>query len=350
MLTELYNDLSPYNSKDLQCKASALQLLPENASKIIRLEALSYCIACLPYDPSKPEITQHKFKSLINKHLSENSPIAMQEDPCENLMTESLSFIGGSYIVFPGIDENITAIMRSIAGALFFYQPPIANDSLLYKLKQIYAFILKISDKIAARLNLSRNMTSNSLPRGKICFPPSQSMDRLKKAVLFTESEISEILEEVHGKADIIDRFLTPKLLLDNYSIESSPLHEKLLSKYDTDIVVSLPGNLLSSLRHHLLSIIKDVDNFYWNSDIPIYICSIGERRHLYRYIENLLIPVWVIYNDDISDPESDWLYFLMVDMIAYWLWQFSEEINQLSIKNNSITTGSIKYLTLPHT
>lgn len=57
ILTELAERLSPYDPADLLASVAALQLLPENADRTVRLEAFAHTIASLPDEPDKPHIS-----------------------------------------------------------------------------------------------------------------------------------------------------------------------------------------------------------------------------------------------------------------------------------------------------
>jgi hypothetical protein len=50
-LSEVLTAISPYDSADLVATAGALQLLPENAEHIVRLEALAHASASIPVSP-----------------------------------------------------------------------------------------------------------------------------------------------------------------------------------------------------------------------------------------------------------------------------------------------------------
>ena len=115
MLETLVDKIEPYNSFGLLSTMGALQLSPQNLHHATRIEALTYATCCLEYDTEKPKMSNHRLNRILTSDpLGQKGQIAMFEDPCNNLFTESITFFGGSYTVFPGILETPTHILKHL--------------------------------------------------------------------------------------------------------------------------------------------------------------------------------------------------------------------------------------------
>src|SRR5688572_21668498 len=97
-LSEVLTAISCFDSSDLTAAAGGLQLLPGNAERTVRLEALAHASASVPFQPSANRISSPRLRTLLNHTLSRS--FASAEDPPPDCMVEELPFFGGSYRVF----------------------------------------------------------------------------------------------------------------------------------------------------------------------------------------------------------------------------------------------------------
>lgn len=117
ILESLAEKLLPYDAADLLAAIGGLQLLPENADRAVRLEAFAHTAASLDYERDKPSISLHRLRQFANTEPLGKGLIAAQEDPCDNALTEAFTYHGGTFIVFPGIVDESTFILRHLAPA-----------------------------------------------------------------------------------------------------------------------------------------------------------------------------------------------------------------------------------------
>jgi len=83
-----------FDPVDLLATVAALQLLPENADRLIRIEALAHVAGGLQADRDKPKISLSKLRSILNSPpLSDE--IAQAEDPFPNPFVEEIAFFAG---------------------------------------------------------------------------------------------------------------------------------------------------------------------------------------------------------------------------------------------------------------
>ena len=111
-LHDIRTIFDPYDRTDALATAAALQLVPENADRLIRIEAVAHTISSLPPAQGKPKISAPRIRNLLNSPpLSDQ--VAMAEDPFPNPFVEEIAFFGGSYRVFPGLTDGATYVMSS---------------------------------------------------------------------------------------------------------------------------------------------------------------------------------------------------------------------------------------------
>src|SRR5689334_13001244 len=119
LLDDLIKLLQPYDAADLLASAAALQICPQNADKVIRLDALTHAIASLSHQSEKQRISQHRLMQLCNNPPLGKGQIQSHEDPAEQAFTEAFTFTGGSYVVFPGAIPDATFILKHLNRAIF---------------------------------------------------------------------------------------------------------------------------------------------------------------------------------------------------------------------------------------
>ena len=119
MLEEIVKETSPFDKLDLLSKIAALQLMPANADHAMPLDALAHAVANQQYVPHQPEISLKRLKQICNSSTITTGPIGHSEDPSEHMFTEAFTFEGGSYVVFPGIVDDATYVLRNLTKAIF---------------------------------------------------------------------------------------------------------------------------------------------------------------------------------------------------------------------------------------
>ncbi len=256
MLKPIYEIVKAYDSADLLTKIAALQIFPENADHAIRLEALAHTAVSIPLISDKPKISRHRLNKLCNEPPLGDSKIQSQEDPCPNAFTEAFTFFGGSYIVFPGMSGETTFHLKHLNKAVFFSNDFKDHKDFIKRVFELNRLILAISNAIAHRAGLCRNLSPKTTSR-QIIIP--SNFEKLKLAVRFTSEELDELLNFYDLRKSAITPFIVEfgEIALESYTYQNSPLHAKPIVRTERGIIVSEPGLLLDSLRHHIILIAK---------------------------------------------------------------------------------------------
>jgi hypothetical protein len=206
ILSPVVRVLSPYDPWDILATIAGLQLLPENADRTIRLEALAHAAASLESDATKPRISLPRLRQIADSDPLGRGAIASQEDPFNAPFTEAFMFHGGSFMVFPGIAEDSTFILRHLTDALFLSPDPFLDKWFLGKARALLTAVLALSDEMAHRAGLRRGEEPRTQQTdGGLFVPGSQYIPRYKQAVSFDLSELASLLARYGASPDALN-------------------------------------------------------------------------------------------------------------------------------------------------
>lgn len=255
-LNKFVNIISVYDPVDLLAAVAGLQLMPENAERAIRFEVIAHAIASINSKGfgNKTRINLKQLEKICNDSSTLKSFISM-EDPFVNPFTEAFTFYGGSYIVFPGIAEESTFIWRQLINAIFFHPNPFPNYQFERKARELFLAVLALSNKIACRAGLERGIEAISAPRDNVVIPSSQRLVQLKKAVSFSQSELSNLLTIHNLPSSALEELILPlgTVLLANYQVDNGELLVRPIVRTADRFIVAIPGMLLSAARNELI-------------------------------------------------------------------------------------------------
>lgn len=253
MLSDLIKLLKPYDVGDLLAKVAALQICPENADKKTRLDALAHAISTIPFEEGKARISRQKLLQICNNPPLAQSYIQSQEDPAEQPFTEAYTFIGGSYIVFPGDVTDATFIIRHLNKAILLTTDSSLDENFIQQVKKTNGAILNMSNEVARRAGIRRNLLPK-VSRSQDIFVP-KNLEQLQSAVTFSLEEIIQLLDSIGIESSTLDPFILDvgTIAPDDYTIEAGPLNARPLVRVKNSLIVSQPGMLLASLRHQIL-------------------------------------------------------------------------------------------------
>lgn len=250
------NSLQVYQSIDLLAAIGALQLMPENSGRIIRLEAAAHVAASLPWRPSSKQISPGQLKSILNQGPLADLQIVRDEDPHEFAFTDSIAFIDGPFTVFPGIEDDSVFIIQHLLTAIFRHHRQIQNEAFLKTTFHLVSAVLLLSHEIARRAGLDRNIDPVYAPEHDVVIPKNNRFAKLKKAVLFEKSDVENLLLSHDINPASLDVLTTTfdHIDLDGYRLHDGELFQCPIVSEENQFVVALPSRLLSALRHALIN------------------------------------------------------------------------------------------------
>lgn len=244
--------------------------------------------------------------------------IAAAEDPSESLFTEDFIFVGGSFLVFPGVVAEATFILRHISKGLFLCGEQFEDAVFLTKARRLMSAVLALSNEVASRARLVRAMKPIPAFREDVLVPDAKSLRELKRAATFTSRELADLLRQHKTDAAVLETLTTPlgSVCLDDYSIWSGPLLPKPIVRAGNDIVVALPGMLLAAAWNEVIrlahdrGIVRDVVTRYsaavWDSVVQSL-----------AFLEHSLLPISLPTCEAVPDLR-DGVFTLDTDKVMY--------------------------------
>ncbi len=305
LLADIVKAVAAYEPTDLLTAVGGLQLIPENAERAIRLEALAHAIASLPNDPNKPAISPHRLRTILNVSPLGNGPIVQEEDPFNNPFTEAFTFFGGSYVVFPGITEEATFILRHLATAVFLHPKPFPNKDFVTLAYRFLLAVLVLSDEIARRAGMGRGVEPIERPDKKVIVPDAKRFAQLKRAVDFDSRELSDLFAERGIELAALNDLILPLGGVNKayFEVGSGELLVKPIVQADERFIVAIPGVLLSAARNGLVSLainLKCQDELAERYNSAVW-STVGKS---FGYLKNERIPI------SFPRPSSDITWF----------------------------------------
>jgi hypothetical protein len=241
-----------YDAVDLVTSLAALQLLPQNACALGRLEAAATAAAALQSNCGRPAMSVGRLRTTLN--TPPVSTTLSRSDPrFDELLVEPFAFHGGSHLVSPGIGRETVYIMERLTRGIFFQQPVFPNQVFVDEALGLCMAGLRVSDLVLTRAGLTRY----TLPQGDVDDPivagaPGQ-LDQLKQAVCFSHAELTGLLKPI----TILD--LAPLVQDLGFATVSADmehggaLHLRPILRSNGKYIVALPLGLLDAVRHLLL-------------------------------------------------------------------------------------------------
>jgi len=256
-LVQFAEQLAPYDPVDLLAAAGGLQLLSANAHRAIRLEVLAHIAASLSDDEAnRPRASAHLLDQWCNSGVLGQGWVAAQEDPFDNPFLEAIPFFNGNFLVFPGISDESTFVLRLLCQALFADPDAFSDPHYVKEARELLSAVLALSNEVAERAGLVRGVEIPPWEEGQVVFiPDARTLAALKQAVSFRPSELTRLLEEHLASPAVLDQLTLPlgQLALGEYELDMGALRSRPLVRAGDALIVALPGMLPVAARHALI-------------------------------------------------------------------------------------------------
>ncbi|MFC9946712.1 hypothetical protein [Streptomyces pratensis] len=238
----------------LVASAAALQLLPENIPRLVRLQRLAAIGACLPSRPGAPRLSPSKVRALLKDPLVSAPHVRAQEDLYDDLYTAEVSFHGGPRLVAQGLTSRcahtLGLMLRSILSPVGRATLPtqFVEDTQLWT-----HTVLRLSDTTLRRAGLRRGIAP-PLPHGEEVFVPGEStLASLLAAVRYDFADLAGLLPSCY--AELLAAWgIRPG----EHTFTAGPgpddgLVLKPLLLVENGLIVANPAELVTALRHGLI-------------------------------------------------------------------------------------------------
>ncbi len=307
---------SQFNKKELLAVIALLKSLPENHGKNIRLEEIQREVLL-----SKDIQTNSIDYSKLDEYLAKNYSFNFQEDPPENLFTESIMTPIGNMIVFPGVTEGQVYILQSLINIL-------SNKNSLPKdfIKEaigLTSFLLIVSDLICKSLNYKRNLSYADSDSNNIYFPKDDFLNNNIQNLIFNQERFEILCLKIDLDFSLIESFLVD-VTTDNFETidpNENPIIFKPIIKIDNDYIIVSPTNIVFALvfniynlglKHNCLNdLIKQLSKECWKQ-CNFILDNFGYKKTDFKLLKNNL-------------PLYEGVYIFDTDKLAYVTYQFDE-------------------------
>lgn len=223
---------------------SGMLTLPELQSNCVRLEALAHL--ALMFSKGKQRPTAAQLSAWFNQ--LDNGTCGRLEDPAEDVFTANVYDGEENYRLFEGTAEG-NAFHTQIILNILESMPTTGG---YVDLKRSIRSLLKLSDIIAERGGLSRNIVGSTRPHAKIPKPKGEVLNEVKRRAIFTPTELAAINVSI----DDLQPFCIQKNEVQEFhtaTLRNSPLEAKPLVNFEDCIIVALPTAIGIAIRRFFL-------------------------------------------------------------------------------------------------
>ena len=258
-LDEVARQFSRFSASDRLAKLGGLQLIPENSRRALRLE-LAACAAASTAEGGEFTATAEEIRTILNRSAVSDPQLVMLEDPTGGWFVESVTFVGGAYLVFPGITTDATFTLDLLGRALALYRRPYSSGGFAPSAVRLLQAALLVSDEVAKRAGLGRGvLATGAAESSDIVVPEDSRLAALAEAVRFTGAELNDILRPCEADSSILDPLMIECGQLDlsscdtqTYALQSTPIVQ-----VDSEYIVAAPSLLTPAARHQVVCMAK---------------------------------------------------------------------------------------------
>jgi hypothetical protein len=330
ILSEIEQQLAPFDSLDLISKLSGLRLLPHNGYRLLRLDLLLHSASSIKHHIG-PKIKRKKLKEITNSSIiAEN--IAHYEDPPSQGLCEEITFFGGGYRIFPGVYHSIVFNLKHLLKSLFLSMQSYLPEKLRDEFLRSALFILSVSEEIAKRAKIDRY--TNVLYRANLYVPHENELDGLAMSVLFSKSALEKMAVKSGSTLGDLSWLFSNigEVDVNSFDFEGGQLFASPILKIEENFVVTDSSSLLNGFRKRVKqrlivekllgkfsksyyrtmwdSVIKNLEGMgikrvYWlpekfHNDIPVI-------DGVFSFDSNKALIVFLI-NDSFQEPEKNFI------------------------------------------
>lgn len=241
--SEFSKYLSKYEAGHVLNLVTALQLIPENHGKNVRIELIA-AEAIKNLSTGNPG-DYKKLRSIIAREF----PSHYSEDSPEELFTENILFHGGNYTVMPGINSYSVDIFKYLTETIYTTQNNLSEE-FKHEIYQGVSFLLITGEILFRQAQLERNSFVENLEQ------PLELPENLPR-LSFSKDTIEAICKESNINLSTIDQFVTEPSEPNLDDPYQSPLLYKPFVDFENEYYFVLPSCQVSALNEYILTTAK---------------------------------------------------------------------------------------------
>lgn len=299
---------------------SCLQLIPENHSKLIRLETIQHLIIT-NLNSNNNDINYEELKKIIDLDFSHD----FREDPSEASFTENLAFLNGNNLVLPGLAHESTNVNQFLLDSIFLNDN---NLSIEFKsiVKEATLFLLHIHNQIISEIGYGRYEFKDDY-RNKITFPNLEFISKYSHLFEFSQTKIDSICKTLNINKNVINLFVASIDQIKACKKEYTLLIEKPFIKFKDKFYLVMPSAEMHCLNQFIINtaIVKNEIN------------ELKKNYHdlVFNKLTLLLSIHWKKINYELKPYEAIWQFD--TNKFAYISYVSSDSDNEFENRTNEV-------------
>ncbi|WP_326782437.1 hypothetical protein OG481_31295 [Streptomyces longwoodensis] len=248
-------DGTPWSAVDgpsLARAAAALQLIPQNVPRLVRLQRLAGVAACLPHRPEAPRLSPSRLRTLLKNPVIAGLDVRAQEDPYDDLYTAEIAFHGGPYLVAQGLTSRSAFTLNLLLRSIFGPNGTTLPGAFRQEAHALTDAVLRLSHTVLIRAGLGRGIVVPTARNTEVFVPGAGELSRLCEAVIFDKPTWQQL---VPGPVAELLAPLTVRPGQHTFPPGPGPDETLVLTPVlaaDDSMIVANPGELAAALRHRL--------------------------------------------------------------------------------------------------
>ena len=259
-LEEVARQFSRYAAADVLAKIGALQLIPENARRATRLELAACAAAARDAADGKRAASPSALRSILDGPILSDPQLIMMEDPVGGWFVESLTFLGGAYLMFPGIAINAAFILRHLGQAIALHRKPYSNAQFASAAVRLFHAVLTLSNEVVRRAGLERGVLPIEVAgEHRIVVPRGERLAQLSTALRFSQQDLDRLLCSCGHNVAVLEPLVAEagQLRLEDCDPHAFPLQATPIVHVGDEYIVASPALLAPALRHQVICMAK---------------------------------------------------------------------------------------------
>lgn len=235
--------------------ASALMLLPENASRHLRLHRLA-ALGMTLEDRKIPAASPSAVRAMLKMEDIGGAHLLQHEDPYSDVLVQSIDFPGGPFLVSSGSGDHTVSDVRNLIDALV--RERWTDGDLHQSAFRLVQSLLITSNLVLKRAGLQRGTLPLGSAQTPVTVPGAARLAELVSATFISNDDLDSYGPWLRATIDTCA--LDPAALREpcRNSITDDRLHESPFLRMNNGYRVVLPLDLLVTIRFHLLRSVKE--------------------------------------------------------------------------------------------
>lgn len=246
----LAEELRPFDPIDLLQRCAALQLCPENAQLLFRLEYFSCVAATIAQRHGASRMSEGRLRRTLDGGMG----ISHLEDSFCGPFASSLTFTGGNYTVLPGLTEGLRPSVDLLLSAALLSPELDAAHRFRNAIAHPCQALLRLGDATCERAGLARRAGPGQSHR--LFVPRGERLQRLRGVAQWSDLDLRRLFDATNLRAEHLAPFQLASgvPLPEDFQPGYGPLLTQPLVRGHAGLVVALPHALLTAVSQFVLS------------------------------------------------------------------------------------------------